>query len=105
MKPGNRRIGVAIQVGGDAGQLLLQRGELLLRPLQGVARGIVGCLWSKVVGDQLLLALEVDHVEVNIFLRLLNLGLHVAVAGLKRDEIVAGISDLSLGAVQRQLKL
>jgi len=34
-----------------------------------------------------------------------NLGLHVAVAGLQRNEIVSRISDLSLGAIQRQLKL
>ena len=86
-------------------ELLLQRGKLLLRTLQGVAGGIVGCLWSKIVGEQLLLALEVDHVEVDIFLRLFDLGLHVAVTGLQRNEIIAGISDLSLGAIQRQLKL
>jgi len=53
----------------------------------------------------LLLALEVDHVEVDIFLRLFNLGLQVAVTGLERNEIVVCISDLSLGAVQRQLRL
>ena len=101
----DRRIGIAIQVGGDAGQLLLQRGKLLLRTLEGIARGIEGGLRSEVVGDQLLLTLEVDHVEVDIFLRLLDLGLHVAVTGLKRNEIISRISDLSLGAIQRQLKL
>jgi hypothetical protein len=53
----------------------------------------------------LLLALEVDHVEVSILLCLLDLGLHVAVAGLQRDEIVSRISDLSFGAILRQLKL
>lgn len=53
----------------------------------------------------MLLPLEVDHVEVDILLCLFDLGLHVAVAGLQRNEIVAGISDLSLGTIQRQLKL
>jgi hypothetical protein len=53
----------------------------------------------------LLLALEVDHVEVNIFLCLFNLGLKVAVAGLERNKIIPRISDLSLGAIQRQPKL
>ena len=98
-------IRVAIQVGGKPCELLLQRGKLLLRALQGIAGGIVGSLWSKIVGNQLLLALKVDHVEVDIFLRLFDLGLHVAVAGLERNEVVARISDLSLGAIQRQLKL
>jgi hypothetical protein len=77
----------------------------LLRTLKRIAGSIVGCHWSEVVGNQLFLALEVDHVEVDIFLCLFNLGLHVAVTGLERNEIVPCISDLSLGAIQRQLKL
>ena len=101
----DRRVGVAVKVGGEADELLLQRGELLLRVLQRVAGGVVGGPWGKIVGDQLLLALEVDVVEIDILLCLFNLGLHVAVTGLERDEIVARISDLGLGAIQRQLKL
>jgi hypothetical protein len=60
---------------------------------------------ENVISSQLLLPLEVDHVEVDILLRLFELGLHVAVTGLKRDEIVTCIPDVSLGTIQRQLKL
>jgi len=45
----NRRIGIAIQVGGEPCELLLQRGTLLLRALQGIARGVEGGPWRKVV--------------------------------------------------------
>jgi hypothetical protein len=86
-------------------ELLLQRGKLLPRALEGIAGGIEGGPWRKVVGNQLLLALEVDHVEVDILLRLVNLALHVAVTGLERHEIIPCISDLSLGSIQRELKL
>src|SRR5712671_2673499 len=92
---------VTIQVGCKPCELLLQRGKLLLRALESIARGIEGGLWRKVVGNQLLLALEVDHVEVNIPLCLLDLGLHVAVAGLQGKKIISRISDLGLGAIQR----
>ena len=51
------RIGVAIQVGGKPRELLLQRGKLLLRALEGIARGIEGGLRSEIVGNQLFLAL------------------------------------------------
>ena len=98
-------IRVAVQVSGKPCELLLQRGKLLLRSLERIPGGIVGSFWRKIVGNQLLLALKVDHVEVDIFLRLSDLGLHVAVAGLERNEIVTRISDLSLGAIQCQLKL
>jgi len=102
----DRRIGVAIQVGGDAGLLLLQRGEVF-------AASLAGCC-----GRYRRLPLEVKLLAINCswrwkltmlkstsFLRLSNLGLHVAVAGLQRNEIISRISDLSLGAIQRQLKL
>ena len=101
----DRRIGIAVQIGGEAGKLLLQRGKLLLRALQRVLGGVVGCLRREIVGDQLLLALEVDHVEVDVLLRLLDLGLHVAVTGLQRAEIVARAGELRIGPVQRELEL
>src|SRR5712672_4283350 len=62
----DRRIGAAVEVCGNAGKLCVQRSKLLLRPLQRVAGGIEGGLWGKIVGEQLLLALEVDHVEINV---------------------------------------
>jgi len=77
----------------------------LLRTLERVAGGVVCGFWCKIVGNQLFLALKVDHVKIDIFLRLCNLGLHVAVAGLERNEVVPRISDLRLAAIQRQLKL
>ncbi len=67
-------VGLAVQLGGKAGKLLLQRGKLLLRSLQCVLGGVIGGLRREVVGDQLLLALKVDRVEVDVLLGLLDLG-------------------------------
>jgi hypothetical protein len=55
----------------------------------------------KLLQQQLLLALEVHDVEVDIRFCLLDLGLHVAVAGLQRKQIIARIANLRLGAIQR----
>ena len=78
----DRGVGLAVQIGGKAGKLLLQRGKLLLRSLQCVLGGVIGGFRREVVGDQLLLALKVDRVEVDVLLGLIDLGLHVAVTGL-----------------------
>ena len=102
----DRRVGVAVEIGGDAGKLLLAARQASAANSASVLRAVsIGGLGRKIVGDQLLLALEVDRVEVDILLRLFDLGLHVAVAGLQRHEIVPRISDLGIGAIQRQLKL
>ena len=34
-----------------------------------------------------------------------RLGLHVPIAGLERQEVISGIAELGLGAIQRQSKL
>ena len=63
----HRRIGIAVQVGGEAGELLLQRGELLLRDSAGIlARVVERGLRREAVGEQLLLALEVDRIVVDV---------------------------------------
>ena len=54
-------------------------------------------LRSEIVGDQLLLPLEIHGVEIDVGLCLFDLGLHVAVAGLQGEEIVARITKLRFG--------
>ena len=98
----DRDIGIAVEVGGDRGELLVERGELLLRVLQIPARGVEGLLRRDVLGREILLTMEFAIVVVDIDLRLLDLRLHVPVVRLERIEIVTHDPDLRGGALQRE---
>jgi hypothetical protein len=49
---------VAVEIGGDRGELLMERGELLLRVLQIPARRVKGLLRRDVLGREVLLTVE-----------------------------------------------
>ena len=98
----DRDVGVAVEVGGDRGELLIERGELLLCVLQVAARGVEGLLRRDALGREVLLTVEFAIVIVDVVLRLLDLRLHVPVVRLERVEIVAHDADLRLGAVERE---
>jgi hypothetical protein len=54
----DRDVGIAVEVGGDRGELLVERGQLLLRVLQIPTRRVEGLLRRDVLGCEVLLAAE-----------------------------------------------
>ena len=98
----DRDIGVAVEVGGDRGELLIERGQLLLRVLQIPVRRIESLQRRDVLGSEVLLPVEFAIIIIDVVLGLLDLRLHVPVVRLERIEIVADDPDLRVGALQRE---
>ena len=97
----DRDVRIAVEIGSNAGELLLERSDLLLGVLQVHPRGIERLLRGDELGCEILLAVELALVILDVVLRLRDLRLHVAVVRLERVEIVGDDADLGLGAVER----
>jgi len=98
----DRDLGATVEVGGDRGELVIERDQLLLRVLQIPARRVEGLLRRDVLSREVLLTAEFAIIIFDIVLGLLDLRLHVAIVCLERIQIVADDTNLRLGVLQRE---
>ena len=100
----DRNIGVTVEVGGDGGKLLVERGQLLLRVLLVPARRVESLLRRDVLGREVLLTAEFAIIILDVVLGLLDLREHVLVVRLERVQIVPDDPDLRIGALKSELE-